>query len=70
MEETLPPQTESGAGFESTRLRQFTIFLENKVGRLQMLMRALEESVDKIVAIAIELLVLWALIVHGRELKT
>jgi len=54
MEETLPPQTESGAGFESTRLRQFTIFLENKVGRLQMLMRALEESVDKIVAIAIE----------------
>ena len=54
MEETLPPQTESGAGFESTRIRQFTIFLENKVGRLQMLMRALEETVDKIVAIAIE----------------
>lgn len=43
-----------GAGFESTRLRQFTIFLENKVGRLQMLLRALEEDEGKIAALSIE----------------
>jgi hypothetical protein len=54
MEEVLPPLTQSGAGYESTRVRQFTIFLENRVGRLQMLLRALEESTSRIVAIAIE----------------
>lgn len=53
MEETLPPQTQHGAGFELTRVRQFTVFLENRVGRLQMLTRALEEG-DRVVAISIE----------------
>jgi hypothetical protein len=54
MEETLPPLTEFGAGFEPTRVRQFTVFLENKVGRLQMLVRALEQGEGNIVALAIE----------------
>ncbi len=54
MEEILPPQTESGSGFELTRVRQFTIFLENRVGRLGMLLRVLEEKVSKIVALSIE----------------
>src|SRR5688572_27718276 len=54
MEELLPPQTLEGAGFERTRVRQFTIFLENRVGRLQGLMRALEKSKGRIVAISIE----------------
>jgi hypothetical protein len=54
MEEVLPPMTQSGAGFEPPRVRQFTIFLENKVGRLQMLMRSLEEGVGKICALSIE----------------
>ena len=54
MEETLPPQTAEGAGFESTRLRQFTVFLENRVGRLGTLMRALEEREGKIVALSIQ----------------
>jgi hypothetical protein len=54
MEEVLPPQTETGAGFEPTRVRQFTIFLENRVGRLGQLVRALEESVSKVVALSIE----------------
>src|ERR1700761_6603548 len=53
MEETLPPQTQHGAGFELTRVRQFTVFLENRVGRLQMLMRALEEG-DRVAALSIE----------------
>jgi hypothetical protein len=53
MEEILPPQTQHGAGFELTRVRQFTVFLENRVGRLTMLMRALEEG-DRIVGLSIE----------------
>ncbi len=54
MEETLPPQTEEGSGFESTRVRQYTVFLPNKVGRLQMLLRTLEETESKIVALSLE----------------
>ena len=53
MEDVLPPLTEEGAGFESTRVRQFTVFLENKVGRLQTLVRALEQGASKIVAMSI-----------------
>jgi hypothetical protein len=54
MEKVLPPQTEQGAGFEPPRVRQFTIFLENRVGRLQSLVRTLEESSDPIRALSIE----------------
>ncbi len=54
MEDLLPPHTAHGAGFELTRVRQFTIFLESKVGRLQMLLRSFEQGVGKIVAISIE----------------
>jgi hypothetical protein len=54
MEEVLPPQTESGAGFEPTRIRQYTVFLQNKVGQLQMLVRAFEEHEGRIVALSIE----------------
>jgi hypothetical protein len=54
MEEVLPPQTQEGAGFEPTRVRQFTVFLENRVGRLQTLVRALEQGAGKIVAMSIE----------------
>jgi hypothetical protein len=53
MEEVLPPQTESGAGFELTRVRQFTVFLENRVGRLQGLLRAFEEGPGRISALSI-----------------
>ena len=54
MEEVLPPQTQEGAGFEPTRVRQYTVFLENKVGRLQTLARSLEQGAGKIVAMSIE----------------
>src|SRR6185503_1628455 len=54
MEEVLPPQTQEGAGFEPTRVRQYTIFLENKVGKLQTLVRALEQGSGKIVAMSIQ----------------
>lgn len=54
MQEILPPQTREGAGFELTRVRQFTVFVENKVGRLQLLLRAVEEGVGRIVSLMIE----------------
>ena len=54
MEQTLDPETAVGGGFESPRVRQFTVFLENKVGRLQMLVRSLEQGVGRIVALSIE----------------
>jgi hypothetical protein len=53
MEEAVHPGTESGSGFEPVTVRQFTVFLENRVGRLTLLVRALEES-TRIVGIAIE----------------
>jgi hypothetical protein len=54
MEEVLPPQTQEGAGFEPTRIRQFTVFLENRVGRLRGMLDALEEDAGMIVALCIE----------------
>jgi hypothetical protein len=54
MEEILPPQTEEGAGFEPPRIRQFTVFLDNRVGRLQSLVRTFEESAGRIMALSIE----------------
>lgn len=54
MEEVLPPQTRDGAGFELTRVRQFTVFLENRVGRLQGLLRSFEESAGRICGLSIE----------------
>ena len=55
MEETLlPPRTRAGAGFEPTRVRQFTVFLENRVGRLQSLVGAFENQETRIVALSIE----------------
>jgi hypothetical protein len=54
MEEVLPPQTQEGAGFEPARLRQFTVFLENRVGRLRGMLDALEENPGMIVALCIE----------------
>src|SRR5437899_2434859 len=53
MEEAVHPGTESGSGFEPVTVRQFTVFLENRVGRLTLLVRALEENTP-IVGIAIE----------------
>jgi hypothetical protein len=53
MQEILPPQTEDGAGFEPTRIRQFTVFLENRVGRLQQLVRTFEENDGRVVALSV-----------------
>jgi len=54
MEEVLPPETAQGAGFEAARLRQFTVFLDNRVGRLQQLVRSYETEGGRIVALSIQ----------------
>src|ERR1700722_761 len=54
MEESVLPQTLEGAGFEPVLVRQFTVFLENRVGRLQAMVRAVEASEARIVALSIE----------------
>ena len=54
MEDVLPPQTESGAGFERVRIPQFTVFLENRVGNLSGLVRMLEQSGGAVNALSIE----------------
>jgi hypothetical protein len=54
MEQVLPPQTAHGAGFEAPRVRQFTVFLDNRVGRLQTLARELENAGVRIRAFCIE----------------
>lgn len=54
MEEVLPPGTGSGARFEPTRVRQVTVFLDNRVGRLQTLIRTYEQAGGKIRSLAIE----------------
>jgi hypothetical protein len=53
MEEVVGPATESGSGYEPMTVKQFTVFLENRVGRLSLLVRALEESTN-VVGLAIE----------------
>jgi hypothetical protein len=53
MEEVVLPSTENGSGFEPVTVRQFTVFLENRVGRLTLLVRALEE-ITSVVGLAIE----------------
>jgi hypothetical protein len=54
MQQATLPRTENGAGFELTRVRQFTVFLENRVGRLQALLHALEPAAGGVVAILVE----------------
>ena len=54
MEDILPPETGTAAGFERTTLRQFNIFLENRVGRLSMLLHAFEDGCQAVNAINIE----------------
>lgn len=53
MEQILPPETASGAGFDLTRVRQLTIFLENRVGRLSALLSAMEEAHQHVLAMSV-----------------
>lgn len=54
MEEVLPPQTDDGAGFESTAVHQFTVFMDNRVGKLAALVRAYETAEGRIVGLSVQ----------------
>ena len=54
MEDILPPETGTAAGFERTTLRQFNVFLENRVGRLSHLLHAFDNGCQDVNAISIE----------------
>lgn len=54
MEELLPPPAGAAGGYERTTLRQFNVFLENRVGRLSLLLHALEDGGQSVNAISIE----------------
>lgn len=54
MEGVLPPMTQHGAGYEPASVRQFTVFLENRVGRLAFLLRKFEERGLRINAFSVE----------------
>ncbi len=53
MQDAVAPDTESGAGFEPPTVRQFTVFMDNRVGRLQALVRAYEEAEGRILSLSI-----------------
>ena len=54
MEGILPPLTEHGSGFEKASVRQFTIFLENRVGKMAFLLSRFEEHGLRINAFSVE----------------
>lgn len=48
------PLTEREGGFEAPTVRQFTVFLDNRVGLLQVLLRVLSEGNISIVGFSVE----------------
>jgi len=54
MQDLKPPEAGAASGFERATLRQFNIFLENRVGRLAALLHALETVGQHVNAVSIE----------------
>ncbi len=54
MQGVLPPKTQSGAGYEASSVRQFTVFLENRVGKMALLLNHLEEAGLRVNAFSVE----------------
>ena len=54
MEGVLPPKTQAGAGYEASSVRQFTVFLENRVGKMALLLNHLEEAGLRVNAFSVE----------------
>ena len=53
MEGVLPPKTQSGSGFEPASVRQFTVFLENRLGSLLEVVRRFEGTGIRVCALSI-----------------
>jgi hypothetical protein len=54
MQGVVPPATEHGAGYEPASVRQFTVFLENRVGKMSFLLEKFEDAHLRINAFSIE----------------
>ncbi|MEM1011682.1 MAG: acetolactate synthase [Planctomycetota bacterium] len=54
MQTAVPPKTEHGSGYEPASVRQFTVFLENRVGKMALLLNKFEEAGLRINAFSIE----------------
>ena len=54
MEAVLPPKTEHGGGYEPASVRQFTVFLENRVGKMAFLLDKFEDAGLRINAFSVE----------------
>ena len=54
MEAVLPPKAGNTSGYERASVRQFTIFLENRVGKMATLLRLFEEHAVRLNAFSIE----------------
>jgi hypothetical protein len=54
MQSTLPPKTQHGSGYEQSSVRQFTVFLENRVGKMALLLNKFEEAGLRICAFSID----------------
>ena len=54
MQDLLPPMTEQNAGFEPTQVRQLTVFMDNRVGQLQQLVRIYEQAGGRIVSLIVQ----------------
>lgn len=54
MSDVIGPLTQRDAGFESPTVRQVTVFLDNRVGRLQALLRLLGESDIPVAGFSVE----------------
>jgi hypothetical protein len=54
MQDLLPPLTSHCAGFEPTQVRQLTVYMDNRVGQLQQLVRLYEQAGGRIIALMVQ----------------
>lgn len=54
MQGTVEPMTASGGGYEQPTVRQFTIFLENRVGKLTHMLSSFAKAGLRVNALAVE----------------
>ncbi len=54
MQTVVPPKTEHGSGYEPASVRQFTVFLENRVGKMALLLNKFESAGLRINAFSVE----------------
>jgi hypothetical protein len=54
MQDLLPPLTAHSAGFEPAQVRQLTVYMDNRVGQLQQLVRIYEQAGGRIISLVVQ----------------